>query len=78
VAGVATALSVVAGVPLGATAGYLGGAVAEVVMRAMDGLLAFPALLLASAVVAALGPGHYAAIAIGVVGIPVFARLTGW
>jgi peptide/nickel transport system permease protein len=77
VAGVATAISVGAGVPLGAAAGYLGGWVDEVVMRAMDGLLAFPALLLAIAVVAALGPGHWhAAIAIGVVGIPVFARLT--
>jgi peptide/nickel transport system permease protein len=77
VAGVATALSLAAGVPLGAAAGYLGGYVDEIVMRAMDGLLAFPALLLAIAVVAALGPGHWhAAIAIGVVGIPVFARLT--
>ena len=77
VAGVATALSVAGGVPLGAAAGYLGGYVDEVVMRAMDGLLAFPALLLAIAVVAALGPGHWhAAIAIGLVGIPVFARLT--
>jgi len=64
-------------VPLGAAAGYLSGYVDEIVMRAMDGLLAFPALLLAIAVVAALGPGHWhAAIAIGVVGIPVFARLT--
>jgi peptide/nickel transport system permease protein len=77
VAGVATTIAVVAGVPLGAAAGYLGGWVDEIVMRAMDGLLAFPALLLAIAVVAALGPGHWhAAIAIGVVGIPVFARLT--
>ena len=77
VAGVATLISVAAGVPLGAAAGYLGGYVDEFVMRAMDGLLAFPALLLAIAVVAALGPGHWhAAIAIGVVGIPVFARLT--
>ena len=77
VAGVATLISVAAGVPLGAAAGYLGGYVDEIVMRAMDGLLAFPALLLAIAVVAALGPGHWhAAIAIGVVGIPVFARLT--
>ncbi len=77
VAGVATAVSVAAGVPLGAAAGYLGGWVDEIVMRAMDGLLAFPALLLAIAVVAALGPGHWhAAIAIGVVGVPLFARLT--
>lgn len=77
VALVSTAISLVAGVVIGAAAGWLGGWTDEVAMRAMDGLLAFPALLLAIAVVAALGPGHWhAALAIGVVGIPVFARLT--
>jgi peptide/nickel transport system permease protein len=77
VAAVSTAIAVTVGVTLGAAAGYAGGVTDEVVMRAMDGLLAFPALLLAIAVVAALGPGHWhAAVAIGVVGIPVFARLT--
>jgi peptide/nickel transport system permease protein len=77
VAGVSTVISLAAGVALGAAAGYVGGWLDEVIMRTMDGLLAFPALLLAIAVVAALGPGHWhAAIAIGIVGIPVFARLT--
>jgi peptide/nickel transport system permease protein len=77
VAGVSVAISLALGVALGAIAGYAGGWTDEIIMRAMDGLLAFPALLLAIAVVAALGPGHRnAAIAIGVVGIPVFARLT--
>jgi peptide/nickel transport system permease protein len=77
VAGVSVAISLALGVALGAIAGYAGGWTDELIMRAMDGLLAFPALLLAIAVVAALGPGHRnAAIAIGVVGIPVFARLT--
>lgn len=76
VATISTAISFMAGVTLGAAAGYLGWT-DEVIMRTMDGLLAFPALLLAITVVAALGPGHWhAAIAIGVVGIPVFARLT--
>jgi peptide/nickel transport system permease protein len=77
VAGVATAISVLVGVAVGAAAGYVGGWLDEILMRTMDALLAFPALLLAITVVAALGPGHHhAAIAIGVVGIPVFARLT--
>lgn len=77
VATIATAISLVAGVIVGAVAGFAGGWLDEVAMRTMDALLAFPALLLAIAVVAALGPSHHhAAIAIGVVGIPVFARLT--
>lgn len=48
----------------------------NVVMRAMDIILAFPSYLLAIAIVAFLGPGlEKGMIAIGVVGIPVFARL---
>ena len=49
----------------------------NVVMRAMDIILSFPAYLLAVAIVAFLGPGlEKGMIAIGVVGIPVYARLT--
>jgi len=49
---------------------------ANVVMRAMDIILAFPSYLLAIAIVAFLGPGlEKGMIAIGVVGIPIFARL---
>lgn len=43
------------GVPLGLTAGYLRGAVDQVVMRIVDGLMAFPHLLMAIVLVAALG-----------------------
>ncbi len=69
-------ISLVAGVSLGLVAGYRGGWLDEVIMRAMDGLLAFPALVLALAITAALGPSlRNAMIAIGVVGIPGFARL---
>ena len=69
-------ISLVAGVSLGLVAGYRGGWLDEVIMRAMDGLLAFPALVLALAITAALGPNlRNAMIAIGVVGIPGFARL---
>jgi ABC-type dipeptide/oligopeptide/nickel transport system permease subunit len=55
----------------------LGGEIfSTIVMRAMDILLAFPAYLLAIAIVAFLGPGlEKGMIAIGIVGIPVYARL---
>lgn len=69
-------LSLVVGVALGLVAGYRGGWLDEVIMRVMDGLLAFPALVLALAITAALGPSlRNAMLAIGIVGIPSFARL---
>jgi ABC-type dipeptide/oligopeptide/nickel transport system permease subunit len=50
--------------------------VANVIMRVMDVMLVFPGILLAIAIVAMLGPGlDKGMIAIGVVGIPVYARL---
>jgi len=64
------------GVTLGLLSGFRAGRLDEILMRAVDGLMAFPALLLAIMVVAALGPGHIQTMtAIGVVLIPVFARL---
>lgn len=66
------------GLIVGAILSYqLGGQVfSNIVMRAMDILLAFPAYLLAIAIVAFLGPGlEKGMIAIGVVGIPIYARL---
>ena len=46
-------------------------------MRAIDALLAFPALMLAISITAALGPQiRNAMIAIGIVAIPVYTRLT--
>jgi ABC-type dipeptide/oligopeptide/nickel transport system permease subunit len=60
----------VVGMPLG------GSLFSNLIMRAMDIILAFPAYLLAIAIVAFLGPGlNKAMIAIGFVGIPVYARL---
>jgi peptide/nickel transport system permease protein len=65
------------GVSLGLAAGYLGGLIDLLAMRAIDALLAFPALILAIAITAALGPQiQNAMIAIGVVAIPVYTRLT--
>jgi peptide/nickel transport system permease protein len=73
---VAVGLSLIIGVSLGLVAGYRGGWIDEVLMRVMDGLLAFPALVLALAITAALGPNlRNAMLAIGIVGIPGFARL---
>ena len=65
------------GVMLGLVAGYKGGVADSVIMRALDGVLAFPSIILAMAIVSALGPSVFnAMIAIGVVSIPTFARIT--
>ena len=70
-------LAVFIGTILGAVAGYSGGWWNYVIMRVMDVLLAFPVLLLALVVVAALGPGLWNTfIAITVVQIPRYARIT--
>lgn len=73
---IAVSISLVVGVPLGAVAGFVGGRFGAVVMRIMDVLLAFPQLVLAMAIAAALGPGMTSAmLAVGIVGIPEFARI---
>lgn len=69
--------AIVIGTILGLISGYLGGWVDNVSMRSMDVLLAFPSLLLAIAIVTVLGPGLInALLAIGIVSIPIFARVT--
>ena len=74
---ISVSIGFLAGVSLGLAAGYLGGTFDLLVMRFVDALLAFPALVLAIAITAALGPQiHNAMIAIGVVAIPAYARLT--
>jgi peptide/nickel transport system permease protein len=68
--------AIVVGTLLGAVAGYAGGWTDNVVMRFMDVLLAFPSLILAIAIVTVLGPGLVnALLAIGIVSIPVYARI---
>jgi peptide/nickel transport system permease protein len=77
VAFVAVGVGLLAGVTVGVVAGYRAGATDLVLMRLVDAILAFPALLLAIALVAALGPKLVnVMIAIGIVQIPVYARLT--
>jgi peptide/nickel transport system permease protein len=70
------AIGVTAGVFLGVISGYFGGYIDLFVMRLIDILLAFPGILLAIMMVAFLGPSlQNAMIAIGVISIPVYARL---
>jgi peptide/nickel transport system permease protein len=65
------------GLPLGAFAGFEGGALDAILMRIMDAILAFPGILLAIGLVASLGPGTInGIIAIGIVYTPVLARVT--
>ena len=71
------AFSLSVGVLIGLIAGYMGGWIEDVLMRAMDVLLAFPSLLLSIAIVSIAGPGlQNALLAIGIVSVPVYARLT--
>lgn len=73
---IAVGLSATVGTLLGLVAGYSGRITDEIIMRAMDILFAFPAILLAIAIMAALGRGiGNAMIAIGVVYVPIFARI---
>ena len=78
VAGVVSALlSMGVGVPLGLMAGYLRGPTDHLLMRAIDIVMAFPYILLAIALVAAFGPGiRNATLALSIVGVPLYARLT--
>lgn len=70
-------LALLAGLALGIIAGYRGGRVDGALMLAMDVLFAFPAVLLAIAIMALLGPKlENVILAIGVVNLPVFVRLT--
>ena len=73
---IAVAFSLTIGVILGSIAGYKGGWIDTVIMRVMDMMLAIPSILLAIAIMAALGPGiEKAVVAIGLVSIPEYARI---
>jgi peptide/nickel transport system permease protein len=77
VAVISVAIGLFVGVSMGLLAGYAGGTVDLLLMRVVDAILAFPGLLLAISITAALGPQiQNAMIAIGVVAIPIYARLT--
>ncbi len=72
----AVVLGIVVGVPMGAISGYFGGWVDILIQRFTDILLAFPAIVLALALVAGLGVGlRNVVIAVGVSSVPSFVRL---
>lgn len=74
---IAVGIGFILGVSIGLAAGYLGGMFDLIAMRGIDALLAFPALILAISITAALGPQiQNAMIAIGIVAVPLYARLT--
>ena len=72
------AIGAVCGTAAGALTGYFGGVVDEVLMRLNDALTAFPSILLALVLISILGPGnkYNVVIALGIVFIPSFARVT--
>jgi ABC-type dipeptide/oligopeptide/nickel transport system permease subunit len=70
------AIAVAGGLVLGTVAGFTGGWLDALMMRAIDILLAFPYLLLALAIVAALGPGALnTTVAVGIWGVPAVTRI---
>jgi len=72
----AIGLAIIIGTLFGAMAGYVGGWTDNVLMRFMDVLLAFPSFLLAIIITVALGRSlTNALLAVGIVGIPVYARI---
>ncbi|MFN8593496.1 MAG: ABC transporter permease [Thermomicrobiales bacterium] len=76
VGAIAIAIAIVCGVVFGMLSGYYGGAIDSATMRVMDALAAFPAVLLALAILSALGPGiRNATIAVGIVYVPAFSRV---
>jgi peptide/nickel transport system permease protein len=73
---VTVGFAILVGAGIGAVAGFAGGWIDNLLMRVMDGLLVFPALILAILIVSVLGAALFnALIAIGLVAIPVYARI---
>ncbi|AEF53153.1 dipeptide ABC transporter permease DppC [Marinomonas posidonica] len=74
---VAVTASLIMGILLGLIAGYFKGVIDTIIMRIVDIMLAMPSLLLAIAIVAILGPSIInAALAISIVSLPHYVRLT--
>jgi len=72
----ATIVSMLVGVPLGLISGYVGGLLDRVLAMIMDAIYAFPGLILAIAIAAAMGPGIInTAISIAIVYIPTYFRM---
>ena len=73
---VAVSVGVSIGLLLGSMSGFFGGKTDRVIMRLMDIMLSIPGLLMAIGIAAMLGTGLFSImIAIGVINVPIFARL---
>ena len=73
---IASSLALVIGVTIGLFAGFYGGWIDDILMRLTDIALAFPVILLAIAIIAALGSGiNNAMIAAAIAGYPLYARV---
>ena len=73
---IAASIATVFGVLIGGVAGFYGGWLDNLLMRIMDAVLSFPAILLAIVLVTILGPSLYNAMAaIGIIYIPICARV---
>ncbi|HEY7708715.1 MAG TPA: ABC transporter permease [Candidatus Entotheonella sp.] len=69
-------LAIFVGIPLGVVSGYYGGVLDNCIMRVMDVILAFPIFLLAIVIMVILEPNVLnVVIALGIVRIPIYARL---
>ena len=76
VGAISVSISLFFGLVMGVFAGYYGGLIDAMIMRLVDMMLSIPAILLAIVIVSILGPSLYnAMIAIGIVGIPTYARI---
>ena len=75
-ASLAVVIAIVVGLPLGIAAGYLGGWTDAVIMRVVDAVMSFPAIVLAIGITATMGPDITTAmIAVGIVLAPAIIRL---
>lgn len=74
---VAVMIALACGVTLGSIAGFFGGKTEEVIMRASDMLAAVPSILMAIAIVSALGQSTLnLMVAVGITSVPEFVRIT--
>jgi peptide/nickel transport system permease protein len=77
VGAVSVGLALALGVAVGTAGGYWGGWLDEALMRVMDAIYGFPAVLSALLVTAVFGPGVLISmVAVGIASVPIFARLT--
>jgi peptide/nickel transport system permease protein len=76
ICGTAVGLATLVGIPLGMAGGYFGGIIDAIVGRLTDALFSFPAILMAIAIAATMGPSvQSAVVALGLIAVPEFARI---